>query len=199
MNCRDFQADIGLFVENDLPVGRVRRLERHFAVCAGCTAFAEELRESQSEIRQIRHEIIDSTVLQRIRAGVLAEIQAIESRRTWLDRFGIRFWGALRLRSVLTACFVIMIVGSIWYWQHSRLPITMPARVTVAEVHATAPPPVQSVVATSHPVAVHHQRKVTRAKVPAVVTPREDVLVQMQTEDPNVVIYWLIDQNTGGN
>lgn len=201
MSCTEWQAEIALYVERDLPARRFARIEMHLAQCRGCREFADQLRESQAELRQMRNEVIDAVALHRIRAGVLAEIQAIEDRRTWLSRLAIRFWSAFRLRYVMTACLALLFVSAtVWQTRHTLAP-SMPtvASASVAETPATTI--AQPTVAAVQTTVVHRQfkRKSVHPKTAGVVQPRPDLVVQIQTDDPNIIIYWLIDQNTGGS
>jgi anti-sigma factor RsiW len=201
MNCRELHADIGLYVECDLPWHRIEQIEKHLTECRTCRVFADELQQSQSELRQLRNEIVDSSALQRIRDGVLAEVQAIEDQRTWLDRAAIRLWAAFRLRYVVTACLVLGVAGAtIWQWRHPGDIATPPVRV------AGSVAPASYALIESLPIQREAQpvvaRRVThksvRAKPRPKVSPLEDLVVQIQTDDPNIIIYWLIDQKTGG-
>lgn len=132
MNCQDYEPLIALYVERDVedPV-----LERHLVTCSPCRELLEDLRASQTAVREMRLSRVDPAFLTAVRSGVLAEIGG--RRRVWPP------------------------------W------IAAVAMVLVAMVVLLAP-----------------HRPVSTAREPKT----EPLVVKMLTDDPNVVIIWLVDQ-----
>src|SRR5262249_32887282 len=115
MNCGNFQADLALYVEGDLTPARSAMLDEHIASCGRCSVLADELRQSQDEIRRLRNEVVDAAALHRVRANVLQEIQLIEARRSWLNRMAIRLWATFRWRyAALGMVAIAIVLAAVW-------------------------------------------------------------------------------------
>ncbi len=195
MNCRGWNPHIALFVEGDLDPEMARQLETHLRACVECWSFFQSLRETQSEIRQIRNDVIETSSLNRVRSNVLLHVRAIDGRRTWLDRAGIWLWGGYRWRYAVLGCVAFVLVA-VMMWRESSTPVRL-------QEIAAAIPPVAEVPKSAEvavPISIKKVPNARRRMKPVQTeapTPKPDTLVQILTDDPNVVIYWLIDQ-TGG-
>jgi anti-sigma factor RsiW len=215
MNCRDLRRDITLHVEGDLPPRLIAGVETHLASCASCRTFASEVRETQAELRQVRNEIVDASSLLRVRSRVLTEVQTIDQRRTWLDRAAIWLWASFRWRYALLGCVGFVVFGTgFWYARHTRSPAgSFAGGVDVANTQLVQTPVVGAGFTLARPNEGSALRKATSrsprrhkagaynaAVMPSAVAEveREDVVVKIFTDDPDVIIYWLIDQKTGG-
>ena len=173
MTCREYEPLIALYVEGDL---EDRGVERHLAECSACRELLEDLRVSQATLKELA--VVDAALLSAVRSGVLAKID--RSRRAvwpWVAAF---------------AAGVALIVGV----------LTMPRKpVAIAKVPVSVarradpvvrgrPPGRLSVVAQAAQKAKRRRpggRPRTRGSAPPLV-------VKMLTDDPNVVIIWLVDQ-----
>jgi len=205
MNCRGWNSHIALYVEGDLERDLVRDLEKHLAGCDECRGFAEDLRQSQVSVRELRAEIVDNASMNRVRDNVLSQVRVIQERRTWLDRVGMFLWSGLRWRyAVLGSAALILVTFMAWRLSIKRVS-TVPAPPQIA-LSVPVPAPVTQAPAAQKPAAavtrtVARSPKRLKAAEPVDVTLEKpnppDTVVQLITDDPNVVIYWLIEQ-TGG-
>jgi hypothetical protein len=218
MNCRDFPTDIALYVEGDLIPNRSTRLERHLAGCNECRALAVELRDSQAEIRHLRNEIVDASSLNRVHANVLEQVRTINERRTWFERSFMWLWANFRFRHAALATIVLaLLAASIWrmtYNPTSAGPIARQFEVQpnqFLQPETLSPRTIDGSVpekAMTRASLVRRSRRTHPVKQSALPsgeqsmdgqdTQSRDVVVKILTDDPNVIIYWLIDQKTGG-
>jgi anti-sigma factor RsiW len=207
MNCRGWHSHIALYVEGDLERDLTRDLESHLTVCDECRVFVEELRESQVGVRQLRSEIVEASSLNRVRANVLDQVRAIQERRTWLDRISILLWGGFRWRYAVLGSVALLAV-SIMVWRLTLKQSTVAP--VVPQVAVIAPAPLAATAEAETPKPTPIKRTVTARKRLKTAAPAEpaavavidkpkppDTVMKILTDDPNVVIYWLIEQ-TGG-
>lgn len=174
MSCSKFESDLALYAGGDLPAGRIAQVESHLADCAGCRALVEELRTEQALLAALREEPLEDAMLARVRSRVLADLGTPRPARL--------YWKlALAAALVLAAILV-------WPRHH---PVK---RAPVARVEHPRAMPVQP---PAKIVPVRH-RVVRRRRAPA-AQPGPPLLVQFVTDDPNIVIYWLVDQKPQGD
>jgi hypothetical protein len=171
MDCSRYESQLALYAGSDLAEDAARELEEHLRLCPGCRELAEELARSQAALRRLGEEYIPGQVFVDVRRRVMAEVGS--RRPSWLSTLGWRY-------AVTTAGLALLMAAiSLTY----RPPVPPPPPLPVVEL----PPPV---VAKSPPPA---PRPVVRVKPPPPA--REPLVVKMFTDDPDVVIVWLIDQN----
>ena len=211
-----FKSDIALHVEGDLAPRQSRRMEAHLAECEECRVLADELRQSQNEIRGLRNEIVEASALNRVRSNVLAQVRAIEEHRTWLDRLGIWFWAYFRLKDAVLGTIALLLVGTA-VWRATTTTYSPPFQGGVAapstkccEASVEGRRQGRSeteALSSSVVLRKPHHRSRKNARRPPLLTQEEnfvadsqpdDVVVKILTDDPDVVIYWLIDPKTGG-
>jgi len=176
MSCTTFESDIALFVGGDLPEDGMARVARHLADCADCRALMEELRASQALLGELRDEPMEEVMLARVRHRVLAEIATPRPSRRL-------YWKLALAAAVVLAA----ILG--WPRNHGVKPGPVVARVV-------PPPVVQTPPAQIAPAKHRVRRRHRRAPSPQ---SGEPLLVQFVTNDPNIVIYWLVDQKPQGD
>ncbi len=140
-------------------------VEEHLADCAGCQVFASGLQWTLAGLKAAHAQEIPPAHYAAVRARVMAELE--RSRRPW----GL-VWAVVGLAAVFLA-------------------IAIPARMRVAELPAVAlripPPPVVAVAATPAP-RKRPSRPPTQRRYGT-----KELLVRFQTEDPDVVIYWITE------
>jgi len=179
MSCSKFETDIALYAGGDLPAGRIARIEWHLAECADCRVLAEELRAGQAVLGELRDEPLEDAMVAQVRRRVIAE----------LGRAGFSRRGAL---APLLALAAALLLATVLMWpRHSAKP-TAVAHVETPHVTPVAP------AARTNIVPVRHRAARQRRRAPA-AQPGPPLLVQFVTDDPNIVVYWLINQKPQGD
>jgi anti-sigma factor RsiW len=176
MSCSKFETDIALYAGGDLPAGQIARIESHLAECADCRALAAELR---ALVIGLRDEPLEDAMVAQIHQRVMAEVGGAA--------FSLR--GAL---APLLALAAALVLATVLLW-----PGHSPKHAPVAPIARAEP----SRIAPSQPVnivPVRHRVVRRRRRMPA-AQPGPPLLVQFVTDDPNIVIYWLVNQKTQGD
>ncbi len=175
MNCVQFETDIALYAGGDLPPARHAPLESHLAECAACRALAAELRGTVGLLASLRDDPVDEILLARVHQGVLARIPAPRSSR----RYWKLAWAAL------------LILAAVFAWpRHSAMVQVLPRPRASRPIAPSLPAaPVIPAVRKSHRA---------RRRIPAAPA-GPPLLVQFVTDDPNIVVYWLIDNKPQGD
>lgn len=168
MNCSDWEREIAS--ESGAP-----GLEEHLQQCARCHEFAREIEANRTALQQLT---VHPASLDAVRRRVLDDIQA-RRRRIW--------WQWPVAAALLAACGVILSVIFLEPRRKPEIPkLTVIAVKTPGQV--TAPP---------HTVAVTHHRphlRVSTPKARVAAGAQETLQVKMLTNDPDVIIIWLVDQ-----
>lgn len=177
MNCLEWEREIASESES-------AGLAEHLGVCANCREFAREVEANHAALSETA---VHPAAFTAVRARVRAEIQASRRRRAWW------MWSA-------AAAAVCVAILSVSY-------LVMPKRVApakvapvVAQVAPVAPTPQQTVA--SQPRLSNTRRASVRKRThkfglvadhsaPAQKT--EPLVIKMLTNDPNVIIVWLVD------
>jgi len=179
MSCQKFELLIALYVEGDLAPGEAGMVESHLGGCEGCRQFSAEMRTSQAALKVLRNEYIAPSAFEQVRSHVLAT-----RPQAWLPLIWPRY-------AIAAGLLVVLLAG----WLVRRH--TENAVVGVESVHAIMPaPPAQPLLRPRPPKALAaRERRRLRRQAPRFKT--EPLVVKMITDDPQVVIYWLVDQNGG--
>ena len=171
MTCRDYEPLIALYVEGDLVD---RELERHLAGCSDCREVLEDLRVSQAALKELS--VVDAAFLSAVRSGVLGKIE--RRRRS--------AWPWIAALAAVAALIVAVLMAP-----------RKPALIVKAPVSGGAvrdrTPVRTSAIAQAAPKAKRSRpggRLRTRGSAP----PSEPLVVKMLTDDPNIVIIWLVEQ-----
>jgi hypothetical protein len=143
-----------------------RGLERHLAGCAECRELLEDLRASQALLKELPG--ADPALLLSVRSSVLSRMG--ERRRL--------LWPWVAALTSAAALLAIVFRPGL----RQEIPVAPRAPVHVAAAPAAPAMPVLMVRRRSRPRA----RKRAAAKEPLVV--------KMLTDDPNIVIIWLVGQ-----
>jgi hypothetical protein len=199
MNCKWSEKDIALFVERDLASAKAREIEAHLASCAACRTLAADLAESQAVFKTLKQDNLSAAALSSLRSRVLAELGTGKVRPAW-GRWVYALAGV--------GCLALMGAGSLWYMQ------TPPPPVQQAVMRAPVPPAEAAPLYEGHkgadsapdrvPAAKRTRRKPPQppaqepdqVEIPA--EPPRQLVVKLLTDDPDIVIYWLVEQNGGG-
>ena len=188
MNCAKYEPLIALYVENDLAEAEAHLLESHLGRCDECREFAENMRESQAALKSLRLDSVEDVTLAEIRLSVMEEISKKSPAPAWRGY-------------AIAAMLVIGLVAG-WLWRVRTTGFDGPQ---IASSVIPPPPPHEALMfpAVRHTPRVPSLKKyrlatpVPPATHPAAVAKSEPLLVKLITDDPQVVIYWLVDQNGG--
>jgi hypothetical protein len=176
MRCEQALGLIALAASGDVTAGEQAAIDRHMAGCAACRTEAAAFAALQCELGLLRCESLPESAFTAVRARVAAEIA---SRRlpAWL-----RAWPAF---AAAMACSAILMV----LFRPEMRPQPSPVEPRAQTVPAAAEKrPVPPPLAPAHPA----RRRATRIHKPS-----EPLVIQMLTNDPNVIIYWIADARDG--
>jgi anti-sigma factor RsiW len=182
MNCP--RSEVALYTGGDLPPRRAARVEAHLAACAECRSLLDELRTGQAALSELRGEPLEDAMLAHVRRRVLARIAAGEQTRSGLPGY----W-----RFALAAAVVLLVMLA-WprHAQKQTPAVTPPEMAHVAP----APPVPAPVIPVRHAIVRRRHRAPLRRLLPP--DKSQPLLVQFATDDPNVVIYWLVEKTPQG-
>jgi hypothetical protein len=210
MKCRYSETDIALYVEGDVGPAKACEIQTHLSVCTQCRDLVIELRESQAVLKTLKQDTVSATALALVRSEVLAEIQA-----------GVKpVWGRWVYALAGGVFVAVVAVGSMLEMRKPQVeeivksdPLPPPAAVpltrgTITEPnanldHKTRPSDrtmerVNANVPLREGDGRRRRQGVAHTEVPSEPSePAKPLVVKLLTDDPNIVIYWLID-NTGG-
>jgi|HubBroStandDraft_6_1064221.scaffolds.fasta_scaffold348123_2 hypothetical protein len=186
MNCFEWEERIALYSGGDLSPAEAQALERHVADCASCQLLLSGLRASLSLVQEAHSEPIDAAHFAAVRARVLAELEHAPAYR-W--RFARRFaWTC-----AMAAAVVVLI--AVWPPVEQRMILPMPSAPMAAPVATVAPAPTMRAISPAPvslpigPATVTPVQQRTRPQA----APTETVLVKLETDNPDVVIYWIAE------
>jgi len=190
MKCGFSEERIALYVENDLAQAERLEVEAHVLDCAECRQFVEELRESQTIFKSLRAETVSPAALANVRERVLLGLES-----NWMLRIERFLFAGLRWRYALAGVVLVAVVsGSVWFWNEPETPIPVGE---LYERPAGHRPALQPAVKPAAPLIEKTVRPVRRLKPKPAAEPKQ-VVVKLLTDDPNIVIYWLVDEKNGG-
>jgi anti-sigma factor RsiW len=178
VNCEQAQELIALAASGDLTAAEQTSVDRHMARCGACRSEAAAFAVLQGELAALRQESLPESAFAAVRARVVEDI-ASRHRFAWL-----KAWPAF---AAAMACSAILIV--------LFRPATLPQPPQVEREADAVPVPVRP---AQPPVAAPFE-PVRRAKRRAIRIHKssEPLVIQMLTNDPNVIIYWIADARDG--
>jgi anti-sigma factor RsiW len=143
-------------------------LADHLATCPDCQAYAREIEENRAALRSLE---VDGPALEAVRRGVLAEIRSQRHARR-------RAWIAAAAACVAMVCAVSVLPS----FKNPAPPRPVEFAKTPRLEHWTVAPPVRRTVRSARP----HRR--------TLVANGQPLVVKMLTDDPDVIVIWLVDQ-----
>jgi len=198
------ELELAYYAGGDLAPEADARVEEHLAACPACRSLVQGLRESQAGLAALAAEPLDPEALARVRHAVRRRIEAEVRRPTRAPVWVLPLAAGLLLALVGAALWLRVIAPRV-----PDRPSEAPERV------ATAPPPEPStppaVPAPEAPAgapggepeggrAPAPERAVHRAAIaprperePAVHPPTERMVIQVVSDDPDIVFYWLVE------
>lgn len=204
---------LALYVEDDLPEALMERIHVHLADCEECRGMAAELNETQTAFKTIRQDIAPASAGALVRERVMHEVMR-PTPADWRLRLERALCG-IRWRYALCGVAVIALIGAT-FWEFrstERAGSTATVdkaseRAALSEFEKVSVPHGASVIEAGKPVrpprkSIARPAPVAVAQVEAVVANAEQeeysrpVVVKLMTDDPAVVIYWIVDQKGG--
>jgi anti-sigma factor RsiW len=193
MNCKYSESELALYAGSDLAQAKMDEVSAHLQLCEACRLIVEDLRETQSAFQSIRQDTVSGSALALLRTSVLEQLAARNARRPW-TRWVYGFAGAgfaavaaLGLLSILPEHHTAVQRSAVYA---PARPVESPS--TVEPVNA-----VQSTVSVPAVKRVRHSPQRHVASDETSSKPPQEIVVKLLTDDPNIIIYWLVDQNGG--
>lgn len=171
MNCPDWEEQIASEIQS-------AGLDEHLQGCERCREFAREIEENRKALAEV---VIPAPAFDAVRLRVRSEIQARKRRK------------------VLWACFGGAMAASYALLLLSMLAPRLPSRSVLKPPHIAAVPPKIERAPVHVPVVAraHHIRRTHSGRLAAKAAPaqqRDPLVVKMLTDDPNVIIIWLVNE-----
>ncbi len=173
MSCSEWEARIALHIEGDAVDSAV---DRHLAECAGCRQFAAGLRDSQSALKGLADEALDPAALAAVRARVLGKVDRPKDR-AWVWVFA-------------AAAALLLVTAAVMVQVRRPAPLAPPPPAVARAPQAIEQRP------KPRPRAVRHipkrVRQPERPKI-AAAPKTEPMVIKFVTDDPNIVVIWLVE------
>jgi anti-sigma factor RsiW len=182
MTCATWERDVALYAGGDLPAARIAEVELHLAGCADCRALLEDLRAERALLEEISDAQLEASLAAEVRTRVLERLAETAAGST-----GWSYW-----KWALVAALLLVALLLPYGWRGRQA-------ARVARLPKPAPMISQVEPAPRAPIVAANQR-VRRRRHPAHVEPvmvaqtHTPLLVKFVTSDPDIVIYWLVDQ-----
>jgi hypothetical protein len=191
---------VALYVGDDLDRRSTERVERHLAACDACRRLEQELRSGILNLRELDTAATGDLGLGSVRGAVMARMENRRQRPVVFLR--------PRLQAALATAVVVIALAILI--RDSRGPgvphlagreVPSPAPVVLAEpeprVVSPPQPPPAIVGEDSNTAGARVARAEPPRRGPIVGTPRsapaEAMTIKILTDDPDVVIYWIVD------
>lgn len=200
MNCARWQRLVALYVGDDLDRSRTARVAQHLAACPSCRALEHDLRSDRLHLRDLDSAAADGLELGSVRGAVMAKIENRRKRSLMFSQ--------PRLLSALA--MVVVVIALALVGRQSQAPddprtasrnVANPASGSAADqvpldTPRSGPPPA---VVDETPNASNNL--LARAETPPRASttrvppsaPVEPMTIKILTDDPEVVIYWIVD------
>ena len=178
-NCVDWQERIALHAGGDLTPGEAEEVERHLSECPACQVYWSGMRESLAELREVHAELPDAAHFTVVRSRVIAQLE--RSRHPWK-----------RLAWISGVAAALLVMLALWPRTPPVSRQVMPPVAPLVAPQMAAVIPKAPLVARSGSASQanrlprQHSAKVRQQE-------RSPITVQLQTSDPNIVIYWIAD------
>ena len=135
MNCHEYEADLGDYVDRSIPAARAGALEVHLASCARCRALVADFRTLHTVASSLERRIPPEHVWTRIAASVNQEA----APRAWWNPFAAPFLG---WRPMLAGGVIVALLAFATFFSWREVSTVRTARVEpAAATQAGALPP----------------------------------------------------------
>ena len=193
MSCEAFEKLIALNVEGDLPPAETAGVQAHLETCARCRELDRSIRESQAALKTLAQaDGPDEQALAAWRRGVLRRIEEQPRRLT----LGWRWAWAAPAAAMALLVVLWLNQGKVGSGVGQAVSPAAPAPSSVGQAvsPALAKPAGLEVGQAVSPARTIPTPPSHRHRTPAPSPPTEPLLVKLETPDPNVVIYWIVDR-----
>ena len=191
MSCLELEKQIALLLEGDLPDRKQGVVREHLRICNHCQEFAQRLSASQAMVKSLGEDVVDEAVFQDVRIRVLSVLPPEK------ERFGFPVW---RYALVAGALLMALVLASITLKHTSKVQVGV---VTPPGRELTKTEPLERPHMLPHRSLVHVARvrrsswsakRVQAGRIPPSRRAESEPLkVKLVTDDPKIVIYWLVD------
>ncbi len=208
MSCSRWHRLIALEIGGDLGPRRSRKLGVHLSGCAACRGLAGELRAQREDLLRLDREAVGSVTLGSVRHAVLANLA--DRRQRFLEVPA----GGRRLALAGAVMAALLVVAVVLHQDGAppqsivaerKVPPAVPAAATgpipalntaesiepSPEVAPQTPP--ESVQIESTRLASADLPTARREPLALASASVEPMTVKILTDDPEVVIYWIVD------
>jgi hypothetical protein len=195
---------LALLVEGDLPQGKADEIEGHLGRCAECRGVVADLRESQGLFKSLRQEMMPESAINTLRSSVMdaaAQVERPSGLALRVER--LVFAGFRRRYAVAGLAIVVVLSALMWRSKSAVKSQPLPTPLPIAAVLPSEPAPIPSAVTQTKVIAKHtivSKHRVTPNPEPApeptqaVTEEPKQIVMKIVTDDPNIIIYWLLDQ-----
>lgn len=185
MSCVHWEERIAALVGEDLPEAGAAETEAHIAQCPGCAELKRELEAARLALVELGGIEPADWDLAVVRRSVMERVFAPRSRRVWFP------W----LPAVAAASALAMILA-VWLWlpRDAGPPalVRFPERVQPVQVARLQPRPLRARPRRAKPAPAGVVIESAREMAGAEGSPPAQ-LVRIRTEDPRVVLYWVVE------
>lgn len=206
MTCSRWEKMVALYTGGDLADTKAHRVERHIAGCASCRELAESLSADRAVLARLDAGAAEDIELGSVRGAVLEELA--ENRRAGAEALS---WSRVALAAAAVVLVVLsVVVVEVFERRGARIAEVTPGVAERAEKPTLAVPgndlATPSLPASDDPAFVSPSpraepfTRVARAGPPAVrpaaagpSVPTEPMVMKILTDDPEVVIYWIVE------
>jgi anti-sigma factor RsiW len=213
MTCKGRDKEIALYVSGDLDAARTSSLEEHLSRCPACAASERAFRRNAEALGELANARLDRAAEESFHRQVVALLRSGDGTAPahvpWLNR-------RAAVPFAMAACaLAAVLVGAAYTLMREARPAMHPVE-RLEEVAQQAPPlppfvPPVSLKATratpskaasptltpSTKVQSQMAKRAIRRKNTPPQKEEEALVIRLQTDDPDVVIYWQL-QNRGG-
>ena len=192
MNTHYPEERLALYIEGDLPAHDQAEFDAHLLSCATCRKATEELRSHQVLIKSLRADSVNASVLLRVRENVLSQMSRTERAPGWWRSFERMLFTGGRLRYAFASAVLIAIAGVVLALMRTSGPV--PVEESVAVIPAPAPRASTSIAPEPPKKPEPPRRRELQQQSPVKpAVASQPVMVNLFTDDPNIVIYWFFD------
>lgn len=135
MNCHEYEAELGDYVDRNIPVARAEALDVHLAGCAGCRALVADFRTLHTVASSLERRTPPEHVWTRIAATLEQEA----APRAWWNPFAAPFLG---WRPMLAAAVIVALLaaGTFFSWREVSTVQTARVETSVPDVDGSLSP-----------------------------------------------------------